>query len=229
MGRTTRCLVALLLGLSLGKIASVNANDSAIDNITSNTINLPASECVFYGTFEQKQELASLDKPLHSNGVFFYHCDYGVIWSTKTPIYETLVLKADGTGAVIKESQTHKLKSQHSRFLGTLLNGLMGSDVDSVKAQFDIEQLEAGTPKYLLKPKKRRIRRAIKKVVISMPKDQDPSVEAVTISITDRNSQLTEIRSYRNTVFSRTDEPLSQCHQGSSLSKESCQQLLDLQ
>lgn len=189
-------------------------------------IDLPVSECAFSGTFEQDKALRGLSEPLRSTGTFFYHCQHGVIWSTTIPLAETLVLKRDGGGFVIRDLHTTKLQSRHGKFLGGLLNNLMGSNVAAIEKQFEVERLEPNTRKYQLTPKKRALKRGVKQIAVTMPNDDELDTGAVLINITDRNAQQTEIRSIRSKVFTASDDASAQCQSVAGLSKQSCKRLL---
>lgn len=218
----------LLIGLSLILSMSVltTSSHSSSESTYTSTLDLPAHTCVFSGAFEQNLVLDSLATPLRSNGLFFYHCKHGVIWSTQTPIAETLVLKRDGSGFVVKNSQSKKLRSRQSKFLGSLLNDLMGSDPASIESQFNIERLDPDLRKYHLIPKKRAIKRRIKGITISLPNDKMLDQNPVVIKISDRNTQQTEIQSTRNNVFPINDDPAKACHDAAGITQRSCSLLL---
>lgn len=202
---------------------------SSGETIESVTLDLPASECVFSGSFKQNRVLDSLPEPLQSNGVFFYHCEYGIIWSTQTPIAEALVLKRDGSGFLLRDSQSKNLKSRQSKFLGKLLNDLMGSDPASIESQFAIERLDPAMRKYHLTPKKRAIKRGVKAITISLPNDDELDQKAAVITIIDRNAQATEIRSSRDEVFSVDHNAATSCDSAAGIAQQSCALLLGLE
>lgn len=192
---------------------------------------LPESPCSFSGNFVQTKIITGLDKKLESTGAFYYHCDSGVIWSTNTPIEETLVFNRSGDNFQIKDQQALKLKSRQSKLLGKLLNSMMSGDQTEIEQQFLINNTENG---YELLPKKKSLKRAIKSIQLSFSEtdslahsstsqlnndviDQNVSakensitkersttnkpLEKINILIKDRKNQLTSITSTQSNVF----------------------------
>jgi len=224
--RNANRLALTRLGFAFSVLLLATSTARSANNVDQTKIDFPASECVFAGKFTQTKTLQGLATPLQSSGAFYYHCQHGVIWSTTSPTNETLVLKRDGTGVMLVDSRTTKLKSRQSRFLGNLINDLMGANISSLKKSFVIERLSTTAQKYALTPKNRSLKRGIKAINIDMLRNDKLSFDSVVISILDRNAQQTEIRSIRDKVFSPTDEALPQCQLDTGLSQQSCARLL---
>jgi len=224
--RNANRLALTRLGFAFSVLLLATSTARSANNVDQTKIDFPASECVFAGKFTQTKKLQGLATPLQSSGAFYYHCQHGVIWSTTSPLNETLVLKRDGTGVMLVDSRSTKLKSRQSRFLGNLINDLMGANISSLEKSFVIERFSTTTQKYMLTPKNRSLKRAIKSINIDLLSDEELSVGRVIISIIDRNAQQTEIHSIRDKVFSSEDEALPQCHSDTALSQQSCAQLL---
>ena len=213
-------------GLFLSVFIVVTSAHSSNETTDSAALDLPASECVFSGNFQQQRVLDGLPEPLQSNGVFFYHCKHGIIWSTQAPIAEALVLRSNGSGFLLKDSQSKNLKSRQSKFLGKLLNDLMGSDPASIASQFDVERLDPQIRKYHLTPKKRAIKRGIKGITILLPNDNELDQKPAVITVIDRNAQATEIQSTRDEVFSVEHDAASSCDSAAGIAQQSCTLLL---
>ncbi len=212
----------------------------------------PKGPCSFSGNFVQTKIITGLDKKLASTGAFYYHCDSGVIWSTNTPIEETLVFSRSGDNFQIKDQQALKLKSRQSKLLGKLLNSMMSGDRTEIEQQFLINNTESG---YELLPKKKSLKRAIKSIQLSFSETDSPAhqstppqnngaidqtvsakensttnkpLEKINILIKDRKNQLTSITSTQSNVFdlindNSIDARLEQCITSSS--KLACSQL----
>ena len=183
-------ITAALLSTSLSTFSSEGGLSQELA-----TFGLQQNDCQFAGTFEQVKQLNGLDQGLTSNGVFYHHCEQGVIWSTLTPMLETLVMRRDGKGFVITDADPKQLKSRQGKFLSSLLNSLMSGDQNAIEKQFELTTLASGA--ITLKPKKRTLKRAIK--VIEVNKSQDN--KNVDITIVDRNFQRTHIKSVQTQLF----------------------------
>ena len=183
-------ITAVLLCTSLSTFSSESDLSQGLA-----TFGLQQNDCQFAGTFEQVKQLDGLDQGLTSTGVFYHHCEQGVIWSTLTPALETLVMRRDGKGFVITNTDQTQLKSRQGKFLSSLLNSLMSGDQDAIEKQFELTTLASGV--ITLKPKKRTLKRAIK--VIEVNKSQDN--KNVDITIVDRSFQKTHINSVQTQLF----------------------------
>lgn len=199
------------------------------------TFGLQQNDCQFAGTFEQVKQLDGLDQGLTSTGVFYHHCEQGVIWSTLTPALETLVMRRDGKGFVITNTDQTQLKSRQGKFLSSLLNSLMSGDQDAIEQQFEITTMASGA--VTLKPKKRTLKRAIKTIEVNKSLDN----KNVDINIIDRNFQKTHISSIQTQLFdgevtanaiaencsaAMTESSLSHAEGSSPAKTNGCEQLL---
>ena len=193
---------------------------------------LPPSSCVFSGDFKQSKHLKGLPAPIESSGQFFYHCDLGVIWKTISPIEETLVLTNIGESFIIENNQSKPLKSQQSKLLSELINGLMGANQQYINENFQIRKQSITTAEaFTLIPKKRRLKRGLKQIDLSFAAESlSSNSEEVLISILDRNKQWTHIKSTKYTDYSSNllDNSLNlieQCSTSAAFSKYECQLL----
>lgn len=191
--------------------------------LVTGAVELPIenNSCEFIGSFEQKKFIVELDSPLSSSGQFYHHCEHGVIWSTTSPVNETLVMRKSGKGFLINDTGSKKLKSRHGKFLSKLLNGLMSNNQELLEQQFSISSVKAN--QFQLVPSKRRLKRGIIKIDLLFNND------SLTISVIDRNSQKTEITAKKNKFFKQDSMPESaKLNCLSTLTNEVCSQLFSL-
>ncbi len=190
-------------------------------------IDLPKNECSFAGAFVQTKALPALPKPVLSKGVFYYHCQHGVIWSTTEPTAEALVLNKSGHGATVTGNQIKPLKSRQGKFLSSLLNNLMAGNTQALQKKFVIEQPDENNRAYTLTPKKRSLKRGVKQIAVSIPDDANLDSSQIEIVILDRNAQTTEIRSQRTQVFDAAEPALNACQAAILTLTKACGQLIE--
>lgn len=198
------------------------------------TFSLAQNDCQFSGSFEQIKQIDGIDQALKSNGVFYHHCEQGVIWSTTEPVVETLIMRRDGKGFVITANEQEQLKSRQGKFLSSLLNSLMSGDQAAIEKQFKLKLGDNNT--VTLTPTKRSLKRAIKFIEVQRSVD----LKRVDITIVDRNAQKTHINSTQTSVFNplsstdsmtaKTDNIIENCQLALNTKLEptqnSCAQLL---
>ncbi len=187
---------------------------------TANDLPLNDTACEFLGTFQQEKFIAELDAPLNSSGQFYHHCRHGVIWSTTEPIIETLVMRKTGKGFLLNDTGMTKLKSRQGKFISKLLNSLMSNDQDTLRRQFAITEL--AKDRYQLIPVKPSLKRGIKRIELFF---NEPSL---SVSVTDRNAQKTQITSTQTSKFGDGAAPrdaMKNCQR--NLERELCSLLFD--
>jgi len=214
---TKRFCLSVVLFLASG-ITSIKASE-----IVNTPIELPESPCSFAGDFKQAKTVAGLNQSLESSGSFYFHCEEGVIWSTKAPVTETLIFSKSGDNFQIKENVVSKLKTRQAKLLGKLLNSMMSSDQSDIEKKFTLTELESeqkGT-QFLLLPKKKSLKRAIKEINLRFSSVSNVNIDEnvtenrqTTIEIRDRKNQITSIESTQTHEFALTHDnqkPHSDC------------------
>ena len=184
---------------------TANENTTTFENNTK----LPDSPCSFSGSFNQTKTVAGLNKNLESSGSFFYHCQDGVIWSTTSPINETLIFSRAGNNTQIKEQKISKLKGRQGKLLGKLLNTMMSGNQSEIMQQFSLNTIDAKTNQFELLPKKKSLKRAIKEIKLTFTKTNNSELiselDQINIQIRDRKDQLTSIESTQTNIFDTND------------------------
>ena len=176
------------------------------------TPTLPSDNpCSFSGDFTQSKTIAGLDQALESSGSFYYHCEDGVIWSTHSPIDETLIFSRSNGNTKIKDQNVSKLKGRQSKLLGSLLNSMISVNQTEIEEQFELHSIKNVNNEFELLPKKKSLKRAIKQIllVFSQADEQDTNLQKINIQIKDRKDQLTSIASSQTNIFnsnSSTDQ-----------------------
>jgi len=220
---STICSKQYLLALRLTTVISLlcvtsffNVFANQDDVITQ--IALPKSTCSF----------------LESSGSFYYHCEKGVIWSTDTPVDETLIFNRFGDNFKIKDQSVNKFTGRQGKLLGKLLNSMMSSNQAEIETLFELRLLHDKNHHFELIPKKQSLKRAIKAIDLTFSHyDNDDlsqsALNQITIQIRDRNDQITLINSIQNTLFELLEtDPVDTFYQqclSTNVSSLACDQL----
>ncbi len=189
----------------------------------------PAPACHFSGDFTQQKRLAGVARPVVSNGQFLYSCERGVIWQVEMPESDVLVLRADpgsnkSRAFRIVEQHVEPLKGRQSRFLTQLIMSLMAGDQAALQSQFEVTQEPNSV--VVLTPKKRALKRVIKRIEVSSETggDVEGPKGKMQIRMIDRNGQITQINAHQKQRFDALSQAL--CEQA-SMSKQACGLLYD--
>jgi hypothetical protein len=190
---------------------------------------LPSQGCSFSGSFTQSKDVSGLVGPLFSVGVFYYHCEVGVIWKTNEPVSQTFVFQKAGKAYNLQQQKVKTLKSAQGKILGRLLNSLIGGDQGQISEQFEVttraeieceEGRDACKPSaevYILEPRKRSLKRGLKVIELDLAQSM-----SIGISMLDRRDQWTRIISSKaDNVEGVTNSDLK-CSEVVSLSKQEC-------
>jgi len=211
-------------------IALCNSNVFA-STMSLDDFELPQNGCSFAGMFEQSKQFDGFGFPLISSGVFYYNCQGGVIWKTDSPISETLIFKKNGMAYTVQDNKLTQLKSRPVKILGRVLNSLIGGDRQGLSELFIISQarkeLDSGEQvTYItLTPRKRNMRRGLKKIELEYPSAQNDTQKWVKISIQDRRGEWARILSSATDFYRGMDPTVDQCTAIKTLTKKVCEQL----
>ena len=164
-------------------------------------------DCHFSGEFQQKKQIKSLPVPLNSAGVFSYSCDYGLIWATQSPIQEALVFTKENLHFLVPDNITvENLEGVQHDFIAKLLLGLLSGDTGFIEKEFDISETPQ-SDSLLLKPKSTFVKRAINSVLLK----KQPEGKSLSIKITDKNKQSTQIITKQSSQYANKDEFKQHC------------------
>ena len=210
------------------------------------TLSLPTQGCSFTGSFTQSKDVVGLADPLLSEGVFYYHCEAGVIWKTERPISQTLVFRKTGKAFSVQQPMVTSLKSAQGKILGRLLNSLIGGNQNELSEQFEIsarDELSAeidsskansarklDTKRFSLKPRKRSLKRGLKVIELDLTQPVSGQSASVDIAMLGRKNQWTRINSIKTASLDNLDSqanPTQQCTGLGSLTKQECDLLYD--
>lgn len=213
---------ALLL-LSLSSALLPNTASAEPEN-SAEPLSFPEAPCSFGGEFTQEKFLTGLPESVSSSGHFFFHCEKGVIWSTDSPIQEALILRQDGKSLIRKDVQTKRLKGRQARFIGKLIRQLIAANTEAIHADFEVEHKDGG---FLLKPKKKSLRRAIQHINLSWHEKNNDEQATVVISILDRNDQKTKISAAPSVQFNdmSTEAAIVNCQTIKTIEHDDCESL----
>ena len=196
---------------------------------------LSNSHCAFAGDFVQSKHLTGLTASLDSAGVFYYHCDHGVIWKTVSPKQSALVFSKKRAAHRVENDEVGKLGARQGRVLGGLLNDLIGGDIQALAKQFEIADGPNDVnqpPSFSLRPRKKSLKRAFKQINLQFRSASlgitEESNRAVSITILDRHDQTTEINPTQKLSFASSGNALQACQQQPSMTELECALLLPL-
>ncbi|GHA14658.1 hypothetical protein GCM10008090_25580 [Arenicella chitinivorans] len=197
---------------------------------------LPTTACSYAGNFNQARFLSGIDEPIQTEGHFYFHCEYGVVWATQKPVSDALIVHRNGRGLQVNADQgAQKLTSRQSKFLGQLLTTLMSGDQAALQDLFQISALDTAH-RYRLTPRQRKLKRGIQYLVLDLAQlqvgldqnDNTPSGASLGIEILDRNHQTTRIAATQQQQFEPTEHAASQCQSLANLTDEYCDLLFGL-
>lgn len=192
---------------------------------------LPDAACSYAGSFTQDRYLSGVAEPIRTAGQFYFHCAYGVVWATRDPIRDVLILHRNGDGLQVSPDQpAQKLKSRQSKFLGQLLTTLMSGDQAALRDLFEISALDTAY-QYQLTPRQRKLKRGIQHLVLDLAELQSLAGQhdaSLGIEILDRNHQTTRIAATQQQQFKTTDNAATQCASIADLGAEYCDLLFGL-
>lgn len=179
----------------------------------SSTAFLP-SQCYMSGSYTQLRELEGLDSAIETTGKFLYSCEHGLIWQTRTPEPELLIYTRSKQNYLVHPD--HKVEATQSRahrYLGSLLNNLIGGDSNKIDKDFSSE---VNDQSLTLSPKKRAMKRFLKTIRISRHEHK------THITLQHKNETQTEITVYAVTPL----DALEQSHCATLFPAVACTTLL---
>lgn len=190
-----------LSALSLVAFSSVYAQE----NVAKDPLKPPQS-CLQYAEFRQEKILSGLPKPLVSRGRILLDCKRGTLWSTRTPISETLVYTFAGKHWLVNaEGDVEPIKGAPQKRIGDILARIVRGDSEFLEKYFHREV--AGQTTRLLPAQKR-----LKKYIETITLEETPDGMAVLVARTDKQNMRIDISAIRTLT---------------SLDAESCQTLLE--
>ncbi|TGD72665.1 hypothetical protein E4634_14180 [Mangrovimicrobium sediminis] len=167
-------------------------------------------DCRFGGAFEQEKSIPGLDQALVSSGYYLFDCDAGIVWATRDPLPETLVMTLDGRQyAVAPDGAATQRPGKLQSAIGDLMLAMISGDEERLREDFE---LSANDDESLhMAPRSRRLRRALDHVLLRRLATDDGMDETpgVTVEIVTRDQQVILVRAQQEEVFA-TSELLGQ-------------------
>lgn len=197
------CLLILSLSLTSGVFAD-------------SEVRVPKRlSCQSHGSFLQKRQVKGLPLALQSTGVFFNHCDQGVIWATQSPVEETLVIRSKRPSLIVENGKQRVLKGYAGQLMSRVIHAMMNGQLASLQKDFEIRQDNPNA--WSLRPKKSRLRRALQRIEFTLEGNR------VRVSMLDRDELRTDIELDDQPV---SDPELTSCAQLTGLLPSLCGLLL---
>lgn len=151
-------------------------------------------------TFIKQRKLKILSRPFITSGVILFSRDKGVVWQTRTPLLDTLIIKNNGE---IKYSQagadTAAPQNPLAGSASRLFLAILSLDLDKIKEIFTINRgdKEGDVHHYILYPRDRNLAAIIEKIVLSGKSRMEK------IDIIEKGGDSTTV-SFSNEVFSES-------------------------
>lgn len=150
------------------------------------------SGCHFSGRYSQQKTIQGVPVPLISTGDFYYSCDLGLIWHTKTPFDEAILyvnssnnFKAEADGTLAPLSGTTRY------IMSNIFVRLLKGETSYFTDEFTISKGKHNGM-VELQPESDYIRQGLN--VITVQKNTSQTEDTVLeISVIDASSQLTEV------------------------------------
>ena len=157
---------------------------------TKDLLKIPQS-CLQYAEFRQERILNGLPKPLVSRGRILLDCNRGTVWSTRTPISETLVYTFGGKHWLINaEGDVQPIKSAPQKRIGDILARIVRGDHEFIDKYFQREV--TGQTTRLLPAQKR-----LKKYIETITLEESSAGTTVLVARTDKQDMRIDISAVR--------------------------------
>jgi hypothetical protein len=142
-----------------------------------------------------------------------------VLWQTQQPVQETLILKHSGEQLFGDDSgQLTPLTGRVARQISELILTFISGDQDTIAQFFDLTSLDSNRAE--LTPRKRRLKRAINNVNLSLlesttitggtPTD---ATSGLALEIIGKDESSVIIESWSNAIFQNELELLDRCYE----------------
>lgn len=213
------------------------SSNTAFAQNSVKSLPLPEQACSFSGSFTQTKQIDGLSEPLISDGVFYYHCEEGVIWKTQNPILQTLVFRQNGKAFRVQDDEAKPLAGAPTKLLGRLLNSLLGGDSDELFKLFEISNTANSsntanfsntvnnvqtTDTFRLLPRGRSLKRGLKEIELTLPPSNSDQPVVVEFAMLDRKQQWTRIVSTQNNTQDGAPNAKMSCLAVALLKKQDC-------
>lgn len=177
-----RLFVLLSLWLPTTVLAAEPSNPMALD---------AKPPCLQYAEFRQEKMLEGLARPLVSRGRILVDCNRGTLWSTRTPIHETMVYTFGGKHWLVKaDGEVQPIKNAAQKRIGDILARIVRGDREFVDKYF--RQETRGQTTYLL-PTQRRLKKYIEDISL----EETPEGLRILVARTDKQNMLLQISQLR--------------------------------
>ena len=151
--RLTHCLLAFILGLSIGAqalpvrgeqqaAAQLPASSQQARGLLQAVHTLLDKAPVVKGKFEQLKTVQGFKRPLRSTGVFVVARSKGIAWQVQQPFASTLIVtpdslqSRDADGAL--STQMNASDEPALRTVNAMLFAVMSADVEQLQAMFEV-------------------------------------------------------------------------------------------
>lgn len=185
-----RYIISLSLSMLTLNVMASSANSEPLANFFP-------SACHVSGHYTQNQSLKSIEETLRSDGRFIFSCGQGLIWHTTSPFEETIVYSNDQETKRFDGATFASIDSRLHKFLGTLLNNLIGGNHSYLEKHFTIENSENAL---VLHPKKKRLKKFIKDIQLVF------SESGTTFQINHPENTATQILIHEIVEYASFDE-----------------------
>lgn len=148
--------------------------------------------CNFSGSYQQKKQLKNLPMPLISSGDFFFSCDLGLAWRTRSPIEETIIfVNAANSFSISSNGDITPLSGIALYSLSNVFFRLLNSDFDYFSNEFAIS-IGPDSNKITLVPESKLMQKGINHIAVQKALNTEGQVK-VEVQIVDVNEQATQL------------------------------------
>lgn len=147
--------------------------------------------CLQYAEFRQEKMLQGLPRPLVSQGSILLDCNRGTLWSTRTPIEETLVYTFGRKHWLVKaDGEILPIKNAAQKRIGDILARIVSGDREFIDKYFHRETADQTTR---LLPAHKRLKKYIEFIAL----EELAEGLRVTVARTDKQNMLIAISALR--------------------------------
>ena len=146
---------------------------------------------IYQAHFIQTKNIPFLKKPFISSGTLFFHSQEGILWQTKKPLEQILLLTPAGIFEVVNQRVVPLNKSQTSNLFGSQLYDFFKGDLTSLEKTF-VLQIFKEYQRYSIKLIPRGD--SLKKFLTLIQIEIDAEGKLQQITITEPNQSETKIK-----------------------------------
>ncbi|QJR80935.1 outer membrane lipoprotein carrier protein LolA [Alteromonas pelagimontana] len=184
-GKRLAALMLVIISQCLSASESVTDEESLLNDIFP-------EQCHFSGHFTQQKNVEGLPVPLKSDGDFFYSCNLGLIWHTRSPFEETILYVNSANNYRVEENGSLSPLTGVTRYIMShVFVRVLQADTDYFVEEFAISQTQ-DNESVELKPESEFMKKGLQSIRFKKAEDAKAGV-SLMVSVLDATGQVTDV------------------------------------